>query len=284
MSSAANASIGPMRLDDIPAGLDLCRAAGWNQTRRDWSQFLATTPEGARTARVDGRVVGTAATIRYGAAFAWIGMVLVDPAMRGRGLGTRLLDEAVALLADVPSVRLDATPAGFPIYLKRGFVEEYRIDRMQRVGGARPAAANSRVRPLLEADIPVIAAFDERAFGANRAGMLRWMLEGAPDLAWCASARDGVEGYVLGRRGHVFDHIGPVVARDLAVAQALVLAALSATSRAVVVDATRHVPAWREWLDSIGFSHQRELIRMSRGTPPVAEVERQFAILGPEFG
>ena len=284
MSSATNASFGPMRLDDIPSGLDLCRAAGWNQTSRDWTQFLTTTPEGARTARVDGRVVGTAATIRYGAAFAWIGMVLVDPAMRGHGIGTRLLDEAVALVADVPSIRLDATPAGFPLYLKRGFVEEYRVHRMQRVGGVLPAVGDLRIRPLLAADIPVVAAFDEPAFGAIRAGMLQWMLDGAPELAWYAGPQNGVDGFVLGRRGHVFDHIGPVVARDVAVAQALVLAALSATSRAAVVDATLHVPAWREWLDSIGFSNQRELIRMSRGTPPVADVERQFAILGPEFG
>ena len=285
MSSAANASFGPMRLEDIPAGLDLCRAAGWNQTSRDWTQFLTTTPDGARTARVGGRVVGTAATIRYGGLFAWIGMVLVDPAMRGHGIGTRLLDEAVALLADMPSVRLDATPAGFPLYLKRGFVEEYRIHRMQRAGGIAPAAADSRLRPLSAADIPGVAPLDQAAFGADRADMLRWMLDGAPDLAWQVRAPgSGVEGFVLGRRGHLFDHIGPIVARDVTVAQALALAAIGATTRAVVVDATLHVPAWREWLGSIGFSRQRDLIRMSRGTPPAAEVERQFAILGPEFG
>jgi GNAT superfamily N-acetyltransferase len=284
MSVTPGVTFGPMRPDDIAAGLDLCRAAGWNQTERDWTQFLTTTPNGVRTARLDGRLVGTAATIRYGGAFAWIGMVLVDPARRGRGLGTRLLDEAMALVADVPSVRLDATPAGFPIYVKRGFVEEYRLLRMQRTGGALPVAGASRVHPLSAAAIPAVAAFDAGAFGADRAGMLRWMLECAPDLAWYAGAQDHVDGFVLGRRGHVFDHIGPVVARDVTTARALAAAALGAATRAVVIDATPHVPAWREWLDSIGFSRQRELIRMSRGTPPAADVQRQFAILGPEFG
>ena len=284
MNSAANPGFGPMSLDDIPAGLDLCRAAGWNQTARDWTQFLTATPDGARTARVDRRVVGTAATIRYGRAFAWIGMVLVDPAMRGHGIGTRLLDEAMALVADMPSVRLDATPAGFPLYLKRGFVEEYRLHRMLRAGSVLRNPGDSRMRPLLAADISVIATFDAAAFGADRTGMLRWMFDGTPDLAWYAGKQDNLEGFVLGRRGHLFDHIGPVVARDVAVAQALTRAALGATSRAVVIDATLHVPAWREWLHSIGFRQHRELIRMSRGTPPTAEVERQFAILGPEFG
>jgi ribosomal protein S18 acetylase RimI-like enzyme len=273
-----------MGLDDIPAGLDLCRAAGWNQTHRDWTQFLTTTPGGARVARVNGHVVGTAATIRYGRGFAWIGMVLVDPAMRGQGIGTRLLDEAVALLPDVASIRLDATPAGFPLYLTRDLVEEYRIHRMQRAAGGLPVGEHRHVRPLVAADIPEVAALDQAAFGADRAHMLQWMLDGAPDLAWLAGGLDGADGFVLCRRGHAFDHVGPIVARDPAVARALVLAALGATSRAVVLDATLHVPAWREWLASIGFSLQRELIRMARGTPPAAAVERQFAILGPEFG
>jgi GNAT superfamily N-acetyltransferase len=273
-----------MGIGDIPAGLDLCRAAGWNQTERDWTQFLTTTPDGARTARIDGRVVGTAATIRYGGAFAWIGMVLVDPAARGQGIGTRLFHEALALVADVGAARLDATPAGFPLYVKEGFVEEYRIHRMERARPGGRSTADARVRPLASADLPAVAGLDEGGFGADRAGMLQWMVDGAPDLAWVACGADGIEGFVLGRRGHLFDHVGPVVARDAATARAVTEAALGATTRAVVIDATPHVPAWREWLASIGFSRQRELIRMSRGTPPAAAVQRQFAILGPEFG
>jgi GNAT superfamily N-acetyltransferase len=273
-----------MRPEDIPSGLDLCRAAGWNQTRRDWLRFLTTTPDGARTARIDGRIVGTAATIRHGDAFAWIGMVLVDPSARRRGIGTRLFDEALDLVSDMRTVRLDATPAGRPMYLKRGFEEEYRIHRMELAGASWSARPDARVRPMTEGDLPEVAAFDEPAFGTDRLGMLTWMREGAPELAWVALSAGTIDGFVLGRRGHVFDHVGPVVARDVSTARALVPAALAAVTRTAVVDATPHVPAWRNWLAAIGFSEQRELIRMSRGTPPVADVDRQFAILGPEFG
>jgi GNAT superfamily N-acetyltransferase len=273
-----------MRHEDIDAGLELCRAAGWNQTRRDWERFLAATPDGARAARLDGRVVGTSATIRYGDAFAWIGMVLVDPRHRGHGVGTRLFDAALALLADVPAAKLDATPAGRPLYLKQGFAEEYRIHRMQRSPADGDAAHSPGVRPLTAVDLSSVAEFDGRAFGVSRYGMLEWLLEGAPELACVATGSAGIDGFAMGRRGHLFDHIGPVVARDAATAQALAGYAISRATRSVVVDATPHVPSWRAWLEAMGFVEQRELIRMTRGAPPAVPLERQFAILGPEFG
>ena len=97
---------------------------------RDWERFLAGPP-GATAAVRDGRVIGTSATIRYGARFGWIGMVLVDPIAQGQGLGTSLLKCALDALHDVSAVRLDATPAGHPLYLKHGFVEECGLRRME---------------------------------------------------------------------------------------------------------------------------------------------------------
>ena len=273
-----------MRPEHIPDGLRLCRAAGWNQTARDWAQFLDATPDGARIATAEGRVVGTAATIRYGGAFAWIGMVLVDPAARGRGIGTRLFDEALGLLSDIPVARLDATPAGYPLYLRRGFEEEYRVERMTNTSAASRQPLAAGVRAIRPDDVARMLSLDVTAFGAARGSMLRWMLEGAPQLAWLADDGRRVRGFVLGRHGHAFDHVGPVVAEDVDTAAALTAAALAATARPIVLDATPHVPGWREWLTSRGFVGQRALIRMTKGTPPVANTHQQFAILGPEFG
>lgn len=273
-----------MRPEHIPDGLRLCRAAGWNQTARDWARFLDSTPDGARVATTEGRVVGTAATVRYGDACAWIGMVLVDPAARGRGIGTRLFDEALGLLSDIPVARLDATPAGYPLYRKRGFVEDHRVHRMTNTSAVarRPLAAG--VRAIRPDDLKRLLPLDVAAFGAARGSMLRWMLEGAPQMAWLAEGGTRVRGFVLGRHGHTFDHLGPVIAEDVDTAAALTVAALAVTSRPVVVDATPQVPGWQERLKSLGFVEQRELIRMTKGPTPATDRERQFAILGPEFG
>jgi len=276
-----------MTAADIVDGLRLCRASGWNQTARDWEQFLALEPRGARVAEIDGRVVGTVATVRYSDRFGWIGMILVDPERRGRGIGTRLLDEAVEALADMPLARLDATPAGYGLYLKRGFTEEYRLRRLQ---AAQPPSTTtprpSSARPMLARDLPEVCALDEEIFGADRSAMLRWLWRGAPEYAWVARQSGRLEGYAFGRHGFVFEHLGPVVAIDDPAARELVTACLGPRAgTAFVIDAPLHTASWLQSLDELGFREQRPLIRMSRGRGRIpGDPSRQFAILGPEFG
>ncbi|MGB8295229.1 MAG: GNAT family N-acetyltransferase, partial [Polyangia bacterium] len=80
---------------DVAAGMRLKEIAGWNQTQEDWERFLRASPEGCFVAEWNGQVVGTVTTIVYEGRFAWIGMVLVDPQMRGKGIGTALLEKAI---------------------------------------------------------------------------------------------------------------------------------------------------------------------------------------------
>ena len=107
-------------------------------------------------------------------------MVLVDPAVRGRGIGTRLLDQSLVLLSDMPLVRLDATTAGHPLYLTRGFAEEGQINRLQGIAPDLAQARPEGVRPMSSQDIGDVSSLDELVFGANRIAMLRWMWQGAP--------------------------------------------------------------------------------------------------------
>jgi ribosomal protein S18 acetylase RimI-like enzyme len=275
-----------MQPADIAEGLRLCRSAGWNQLARDWELFLTMAPDGACVAETGGRVIGTAATMPYGALFGWIAMVLVDEAFRGRGIGTQLLDEALVRLAHIPLARLDATPAGYPIYLKRGFVEEYRLQRMQATAPAEFVPPPGSIRPMTSADLPEVTALDEAAFGANRAAVLSWMLEGAPEYAWVARSGGRAVGFVMGRHGYTFDHLGAIVAADAAVARQLAEACLRPDAgRPFVLDATPHSPAWLQALESLGFKALRPLIRMTRGSSPIpGDRSTLFAVLGPDLG
>jgi GNAT superfamily N-acetyltransferase len=280
----------PMGLRDIPDGLRLCRAAGWNQLARDWEQFLRLGPHGARVGSLEHRIVATSATIRHGETLAWIGMVLVDPDVRGHGIGTRMLDAAVALVSDLPLVGLDATPAGEPIYRKRGFVEDYRLRRMQgriEPGQRRPNPVSAPdSRPMRADDLNDVLALDREVFGADRSAMLQWMFDGAPEYAWITREAATVTGYTFGRHGHVFEHLGPVFASTPSTACRLASACLQAhAGREFVVDALPYAAEWLEQLAALGFREQRQLIRMYRGdVPRPGDLSRQFAILGPEFG
>jgi GNAT superfamily N-acetyltransferase len=271
--------------EDIPQGLALCRSAGWNQVAEDWELFLKLSNHGCRVAvDDDGAVKGTVSTVRYADRFSWIGMVLVDPNERRRGIGAQLLREALYVLTTDDTVKLDATPAGRAVYRQLDFVDEYAISRLQKTGPLTSAATSAE--PIAQNDLAAISVFDEKVFGADRALVLRHMLERAPHLAFMVKDRGDMAGYCFGRTGHQFTHIGPVIARDPDIAKELLSAALqNCADTPVILDALHHTPPWLEWLSSIGFKEQRPLVRMFRGTNSYPGIpERQFAILGPELG
>jgi pimeloyl-ACP methyl ester carboxylesterase len=184
----------------------------------------------------------------------------------------RLLVESIRLLEGRNSIRLDATPAGERVYRPLGFKEEFPLARYERPAGefaAEPCPAVSAD------DWRWILKLDREAFGADRETLLRWLAEGAPDLAMSAG-----DGYCFGRRGYRFDHIGPIVARSANSAGRLLRAAMAKCSREVVVDApVEHESA----LEGLGFIKQRPFLRMSLGQAPVFDAGLNFAITGPEF-
>ncbi|MBK8884959.1 MAG: GNAT family N-acetyltransferase [Bacteroidales bacterium] len=119
-----------MMPEDLDQALDLSVTEGWNQTMKDWRLLLDNPLNVCIVAEKDNRVAGTATALNHGNRVAWIGMVLVDKLLRGQGAGKMLLESIIERLNDVPSVKLDATPAGEPLYRKLGFADEYKIFRM----------------------------------------------------------------------------------------------------------------------------------------------------------
>jgi GNAT superfamily N-acetyltransferase len=291
MSGARDEGLGPleprpMQPADIPAGLELCRAAGWNQVRTDWELYLSQNPGGCSVIARDGEVAGTVITVDYEGRFGWIGMVLVRPSLRGAGLGTRLLHMAFDHLRACETLKLDATPAGRRVYLPLGFVDEYGVLRLETIAAADYPRARHPVRPMTEADLGPLLAMDAPIFGARREHVLRSYWRAAPDLARVAERNGTLLGYLLGRRGHTHDQAGAIVAVEREVAADLLLTLLAEhPGQRFFVDATLHDPAWMRWLKEIGFREQRPYTRMYKGpnTHP-GEPRLQFAILGPELG
>ena len=282
-----------MTTADIPAGMRLKELAGWNQTPSDWERFLRASPTGCFVAEVDGRVSGTATTIVYEGRFAWIGMVLVDPDVRGRGIGTRLLEKTIEHLdgLGVPTLKLDATPQGKPIYAKLGFANEYEIERwvLKRPPAQRDRGAVQVPLPGVvegRADLPWIVELDRQVFGADRGDLLRSLDRETPAFTLAVRTERELEGYSFGRRGSRADHLGPWVAANPGSALKLLVEFLRRSRRETVfVDCMKSSPFACEFARSMGFEFSRPLTRMYRGTnrhPGTPELVG--AILGPEFG
>ena len=275
---------------DVPAGMRLKELAGWNQTAADWERFLEASPVGCFVAETDGQVCGTVTTIVYESRFAWVGMVLVDPQHRGRGIGTRLLHQAIEYLdgLGIATIKLDATPDGKPIYEKLGFVTEYEIERWVLRAHARPPKHDSFPDLRLgESPSPEeILAVDRDAFGADRSALLQSLYRTAPEFNAAHYLGESLDGYTLGRRGSRADQMGPLMARSEAAAQQLLAAFLARSARETIfVDCMKANPFAARLLQSEGFEFSRPLTRMFRGANEFPGRPGLFCgILGPEFG
>jgi len=138
-----------MTAADLDLADSLRALAGWNQTRNDWRRLLTHEPRGCFIAEWDGSPAGTATTICYGTDLAWIGMVLVDPEYRRRGIGTSLLRHCLDYLAGrgIRCIKLDATPQGRPVYERLGFQSEWPLTRWEHPGVAQNFAQPSNEPP-----------------------------------------------------------------------------------------------------------------------------------------
>jgi len=274
-----------MTPDDVPAVLRLCRAAGWNQTEDDWRCFLELDGGGCRLAEFDSEVIGSVAFLRYGA-FAWIAMMLVDPARRGLGVGSRLMDAALAALDKESTIRLDATPLGEPLYRHYDFRPEYELLRVKGTATAQAVdTLGGMARPIESVDLPRIHELDREVFGGDRAALLGSFYRREPGFAWLVSDGAAVRGYCFGRAGHLYNHIGPIVADCPPVAQELVLHCVARhPAKMFAMDIPSGESEWVSWLNSAGFSTERPFLRMCRGKTPTCGVPgMQFGIAGPEF-
>jgi len=279
-----------MTNQDVPAGLRLKDLAGWNQTAGDWNRFLDASPEGCFVAEENGLVCGTATTISYQNRFAWIGMVLVDPEHRKRGIGTQLLKKTIEHLDQqkIPTMKLDATPQGRPLYEKLGFVDEYEIERwtLKRSSCADTSTAKSSFAPLTKAQLELIFRMDRQVFGADRSFLLRSLHDETPQLTIGDRRNGRPDGYAFGRRGSFADHLGPWMANSRESAESLLKEFLAHSSReTLVVDCLKSNALAIELLRAHGFVFSRNLTRMYRGPNAHAGNPASLcAIVGPEFG
>lgn len=253
---------------DVPVAMELKNLAGWNQTARDWLGYLEYEPEGCFAAEWAGRTVGTATTIRHEGRVGWIGMVLVHPDARRAGIGTKLLRQSIDYLrgTGTPCIKLDATPMGRKVYVPLGFQDEYELSRFTGVAPAVAPESGHDVRPLAAADLAAVTAFDAPRFGAERGVVLRSMAQRNPAMCWVAWTPAGVGGYLLGREGHGPVQLGPWVAREAGIAEALLRRFLAVIpGRTFYVDVPHPNAAGCALVKKYGLTVQRGYARMFLG-------------------
>lgn len=277
-----------MREADLPSANELRALAGWNQTEEDSRRLLGLAAQGCFVATEANSVIGTVTTTSYGADLAWIGMMLVHPEHRRKGVATKLMNCALEYLREskIQCIKLDATPAGRPLYEQLGFRVESSLTRWQRppctqTGGVQ---ASPKTREAQQADWPALAAIDSTAFGVRRDHLLKTYGEAAgKTLVW--PNQGPVLAWGLLRAGAHSDYLGPLEG-DGEGLPCLVADLLSyANPRSVLWDIPDEQAIAINFARRLGFEPLRPLTRMCLGSEIVAHApETLFGIVDPAVG
>lgn len=248
----------------IASACRLSTQAGWNQTQEDWRRLVRIDPEGVRVWVDGGEVRASYSVVAYGKKSAWIGMILVDRAYRGSGLGKAAflgaLEQARARQVEV--IGLDATDLGEPIYRKFGF--EATIPLARWVGTltmATPDDAAIGDGAVHHGWDDALARLDAAACGVDRSALLLDLARSDATLFYRETG-GAVTGYAILRPGRTAFHLGPVVAATPADFDALLNEAATLLSGATVLcDAID--PAAAASLQRHGLAPLRHLKRMT---------------------
>ena len=286
MASTDGAREHPLGPQDLPGCFELSKAAHWNQNAADW-RLMLEIGRGYGLSLADGTLAASTVTLPYGAAFAWVSMVLVLPEYRRRGYATRLLRRALEdLSAERRAAVLDATPAGHEVYAEEGFRDTWGFKRFALDAFKTNGVVDTGgVRPLEPPDWSRIRALDAEAFGADRTRLLKALAIRLPAAALVCARGGEVTGFLLGREGREACQLGPLVARDAQSARALLGSALEQVAPPLYLDLVDRESALVDWLEARGFAFQRPFTRMVRGADRApGNASLVFCPAGPELG
>lgn len=241
----------------------LSQQEAWPHRLEDW-QFLLEISQGFG-AVCHGKLMGTALLTPYGDTAATCNMIIVDPAMRGLGVGRQLVEKLLDR-AGGRECRLIATQSGLPLYEKLGFVATGEIRQYQGIVSA-PSIV-SEVTEATHTDLPDLIAFDASAHGLDRSALMKLLIEERPFLL--LRDQNGLRGFASCRpfgRGHI---LGPLIARDEEAFRTLLAASISRHAgkylRVDLTDAAVDVAL----VEAAGLAHVGGGIAMSRpGTQSV---------------
>ncbi|AVV38343.1 GNAT family N-acetyltransferase [Pantoea vagans] len=272
-------TIRAMTPDDIETCFTLTQVLKWPHRREDW-QLALQLGEGT-VIEEQGKLIGSAVLWRWGDHAATVGLVIIDNQQQGRGLGKQLMLAQLEKVPDV-NVRLHATEMGKGLYEKLGFVSCGEIRQHQtRAVTTLPEVvipAGLKLCPATAGDHDTLVTRDQQAHGMHRPALIEHLLRDCQTVI-LEDAQQQIQGFASLRRfGHGWA-IGPVIAADFPMAQALVASLMqSLQGEFLRIDTDAALPM-AAWLESLDIPQVDAPTTMVRGTPWTPQGMQAFGLM-----
>jgi GNAT superfamily N-acetyltransferase len=198
-----------MERGELELVLKWAASEGWNPGLHDSDAFYSADPKGHLLGILAGVPVGCISAVAYGISFGFLGLYLVRPEYRGRGLGIMLWEKSLSRLKG-RNVGLDGVLGRQRDYEKYGFRLAHRNLRFRVLGNSLPVP--SGLTALRRGDLGTVLEYDRQLFPADRRQFLgKWL--GLPESAALGCVKGGkLAGYGVMRKCRDGYKVGPLFA------------------------------------------------------------------------
>ncbi|KAA0766752.1 GNAT family N-acetyltransferase [Bacillus sp. SH5-2] len=256
-------SVERLREEKIGDIVSLSSYIGWDYNREEIETiFNAGIVYGVWNEREE--LIASAAIVLYGENLASIGMVIVHPDYKGRGIGKIITDVCVKSVSAHTPIMLIATDEGKPLYEKLGFrAVSYVSKYICNSYNANDYCVGNEdyMMHYEESDLEKIIKIDEYAFGTNRKAFLKKRIIQSEQCIVVKDKAQNVLGYGLNIQTSENKIIGPVVAKNDEMAMRIVHDLAKGNNGKLRID----VPEGKK-----GFMNQLEVLGFQKvNTPPI---------------
>ncbi|MCM3364430.1 GNAT family N-acetyltransferase [Niallia sp. MER TA 168] len=233
--------------------LSLATIVGWDYDLEEIQTLLYSgTIFGHIT--LEKKVISCAAIIPYGSKLASIGMVIVHPNYRGRGLAKTLLLQCMNQVPKNMALMLIATKEGRPVYEKLAFKEYSHVTKLLGEGKRMKLELDDyTIHPLEQTDLEEMFIFDQAAFGSSRVLFLENRIKQAKDSLVLKNRKGVMVGYALTVKKTSNLVIGPIVAQDEEQAILLIKTIIANNQGSIRIDIVEGKNTIIEELQKLGF-------------------------------
>ncbi len=273
-----------MARKEVGFAIELAAREGWNPGLHDAEYFYRSDPDGFFIGLSGNNPVGCISAVSYGGRFGFIGLYIVTPKYRGKGLGTALWQHAMRHLKN-QNIGLDGVLHQQENYRESGFKLAYRNVRYQGTNFPR-IAADEELMPLDNVDFEQLTTYDSKFFAVPRKQFLEGWVR-MPDSHAVAMMRDRkLCGYGVIRRCRRGFKVGPLFANDEKTAETLLLELSSdvAIDEPIFLDVPEGNRAAIRLVERYRMNKVFETARMYTGAPPAIELEGVFGVTTFELG
>ena len=195
--------------EEAKFAIEMAASEGWNPGINDAELFYEADKEGFFIAEVEGEPAGCACAVAYDNLFGFLGLYVVKPEFREKGVGMKLTEKCLEHLGN-RNIGLDGVVENEKKYKQTmKFKSAYSNLRFEGEGGGEMPYG---LVNLLKVPFKLLLEYDRQMFPAPRPVFLEKWIKQPDSYAFAALEEGKLEGYGVMRKCWKGYKIGPLFA------------------------------------------------------------------------